>query len=569
MQWAVRRFLEALARSGPVIWVVEDLQWAEPSFMAIIEDVVDWTRDAALVVLCLARLEFLDDHPSWGGGKLNVTNMLLKPMSTSESAQLVEELLGGTGLPSEALDRVVAGAGGTPLFVEQLLAMLVDDGLLHHKSDGWHLQGDLNTVTVPPTIGALLAARLERLSSGERLVLDAGSVVGQLFYAGAVAELTVLDHSAVSEHLRSLARKEMIRSEQSDLAGEDGFIFTHILVRDSAYGALPKLRRADLHERFARWFDKRAHAFAGEADEFVGHHLAEATVLRRSMGRTDEGTEAQAVEAATRLATVAWRLMATDLPSAAALYSRAAALVPGTLLGLDLRCRNGIALFRAQEMGAARIVLDDVLADAEHCGDRSLFLRARLAWLEAAGHTEGGLTMAEVSAAVAEALEHFESLGDDEGIALAYSASRQVLNVQALWEPMLAVTEKEMRHAAGCGDHYLFEEARAFYYVAMFYGPRPSSEALELVRRDAQAAETTRVRVWHPLHDRGNAPRKSGHARPSACCARRSPFRVRRGAQRLVAPSGHGLRSRRASDRRRGTVRAPPHVHVRRTQPHE
>ena len=485
VQWAVRRFLEAMARSGPVIWVVEDLQWAEPAFLAIVEDVVDWTRDAALVVLCLARLEFLDDHPTWGGGKLNVTNMLLRPMSTRESAQLVDELLGGAGLPAEALDRVVSGAGGTPLFVEQLLAMLVDDGLLHHDANGWHLAGDLGTVTVPPTIGALLAARLERLSSGERQVLDAGSVVGQLFYSGAVAELTALDPSAVSGHLRSLMRKEMIRAARTALAGEDGFEFTHILVRDSAYGALPKLRRADLHERFARWLDKRADSFAGEADEFVGHHLAEAVVLRRSMGAADDNGVARAEEAATRLATVAWRLMATDLLSASALYGRATDLVPGTLLGLDLRCRHGVALYRAQEMGASRAVLDDVLHEAEQCGDRSLSLRARLAWLEAAGHTEGDLTTAEISVAVADALKYFESTGDDEGLALAYSARHTVLNLEARWEPMVEVTEKVMYHAARCGDHHLVEEARAFRYAAMFYGPCPSDVALDLIRLEA------------------------------------------------------------------------------------
>jgi class 3 adenylate cyclase len=493
VQWAVRRFLEALARSGPVVWVVEDLQWAEPAFLAIVEDVVDWTRDAALVVLCLARLEFLDDHPTWGGGKLNVTSMLLRPMSTSESAQLVDELLGGAGLPAGVLDRVVSGSGGTPLFVEQLLAMLVDDGLLHHGVDGWSLVGDLRSVTVPPTIGALLAARIERLSSGERLVLDAASVVGQLFYAGAMSELTSLDASAVLGHIRSLVRKEMIRSARSDLAGEDGFEFTHILVRDSAYGALPKARRAELHERFARWLDKRADSFAGEADEFVGHHLAEAVVLRRSLGAGDGATDERAQEAATRLAAVAWRLMGTDLVSAAALYARAADLVPGTLLGLDLRCRHGMALYRAQEMGASRAVLDDVLREVEQCGDRSLSLRARLAWLEVAGHTESDLTTAEISAAVADALAHFGSVGDDEGLALAYSARRTVLNLEGRWDPMVEVCEQVMYHAARCGDRHLVEEARAFRYAALIYGPCPSQAVLDLIGREAEPGETAGV----------------------------------------------------------------------------
>ncbi len=493
VQWALRGFLEALARSGPVIWVVEDLHWAEPAFLSMVEDVVDWARDAPLVVLCLARLEFLDDHPTWGGGKLNVTTMLLRPLSRDESARLVEELLDGAGLPADALERVVAGAGGTPLFVEHLLAMLVDDGVLQRGAEGWHLVADQGAVTVPPTIGALLAARLERLSPSERLVVDAASVVGQLFYAGAVAELTGLSTSAVPEHLRSLARKEMVRSERSDIPGEDGFVFTHILVRDSAYQALPKLRRAHLHERLARWLDKRADVLSGEADDFVGHHLAEAVVLRRAMGEVDGGLGALAEEAAKRQAAAAWRLMATDLLSASALYARAADLVPGTLLSVDLRCRHGMALFRAQEMGAARAVLDGVLAEAEDCGDQGLYLRARLAWLGTAAHTEGGLSLDEISAAVAQALAYFGSADDDEGLALAYSVSRQRLNVEARWEPMVEVAEKMMHHAERCGDRQLFEEARTWRYAALLTGPRPAGEVLDLLRHEAEAEDISRA----------------------------------------------------------------------------
>jgi class 3 adenylate cyclase len=491
IQWAVRRYLEVLAGSEPVIWVVDDIQWAESAFLSVVEDLVDWTRDAALVVLCLARPEFLDDHSSWGGGKLNVTNVLLKPLSAGESTQLVGELLGGAGLPVEALDRVVSSAGGTPLFVEQLLAMLVDDGLLVHATEGWQVSGDLGSVTVPPTIGALLAARLERLVVGERQVLDAAAVVGQLFYAGAVVELTALEPRAVAGYLRSLARKEMVRSERSDIPGEEGFAFSHTLVRDSAYHALPKLRRADLHERLARWLDKRSDAVAGEADEFVGHHLSEAVVLRRDMGEIDDGALAQ--EAAKRLAAVAWRLMATDLTSASALYARAAELVAGTVAGLDLRWRHGVALFRAQEFAQARTTLDAVLGEAEGCGDRGLILRARLAWLDVAAHTETDLAMAEIDAAAAEAVDYFESTGNDEGLAYAYAAQRKQLNIGARWEPMMEICEKVMYHSSRCGDHHMVEEARAFRYAGMFYGPHPADEMLELVRRDALSGDTTRA----------------------------------------------------------------------------
>ena len=170
-----------------------------------------------------------------------------------------------------------------------------------------------------------------------------------------------------------------------------------------------------------------ADVLAGEADEFVGHHLAEAVVLRRDMGEIDDGALAQ--EAAKRLAAVAWRLMATDLTSASALYARAADLVPGTVAGLDLRCRHGVALFRAQEFGARPRHTRRGARRGGECGDRGLFLRARLAWLEVAAHTEDDLAMAEIDAAAAEALDYFESTGDDEGLAYAYAARRKRLNI--------------------------------------------------------------------------------------------------------------------------------------------
>lgn len=491
VQWAVRRFIEALARSGPVIWVVEDIHWAEPAMLTIVEDLVDWTRESPVLVLCLARPEFLDDRPSWGGGKLNVTNVLLKSLSPAESAELIQDLLGGSGLSKDATERLVSGAGGTPLFLEQLLAMLVDDGLLHHDTDGWHVTGDIEVVSVPPSIGALLTARLERLSPGERQVLEAASVVGHVFYAGAAAELTALDPAVVNGHLRSLTRKEMIRSERSDIAGEEGFAFSHTLVRDSAYQVVPKLRRAELHERLARWLDKRSDSLSGEADDFVGHHLAEAAALRRDLGELDDGTSSLAEEAATRLSAGAGRLMATDVTSAAAMYARAAELVPGTPLFLDLRLRHGMAEFRAQQYASSRAILDEVVAQAEDSGDAGLWWRARLMWLNVATHTEGELSMTEVATAVESALEYFESTGDDEGLALCYAARTTEHNIGARWAAVAESSQKLFEHAKRCGDHYLVEFARGQIYAGFAYGELPARQVLDLLTQEAEG-ETTR-----------------------------------------------------------------------------
>ena len=483
VHWALRRWLEALGRQVPVVWVVDDLHWAEPALLAAVEDVADWTRDAPVMVLCLARPEFLDEHPGWGGGKLNVTNLLLKPLSAEESTQLVEELLGGAGLPAEAMAKVIEGAGGTPLFLEHLLAMLVDDGLLVRAGSGWRVTAPLDAVTVPPTVGALLAARLERLSAPERQVLDAASVVGQLFYAGAVAELAALGPAEVAGHLRSLARKEMVRAAPSDIAGEDGYAFTHILVRDAAYHAITKQRRAELHGRLARWLDKRSAGLSAAVDEFVGHHLAEAVTLRRSVGDIDEGLDDLAAEAAGRLAAVAWRVMANDLTSAVSLYERAAALSPDGGDRLDHRLHHGLALFRAQRFAEARGVLDGVLADAEQAGDRALEFRARVVWLGVAAHTPGELALEPTTAALQEAVAFFEASGDDEGLALATFGLIQQYNLRARWEPMIELADAVVLHATRTGDQHLVEHARLMRFAALAWGPRPVSEALDAVRR--------------------------------------------------------------------------------------
>ena len=254
--WAVRRLFDTVARERPLILLFDDLHWAEPTLLDLIEDLTDWSRGSPILVLCVARPELLDDRPTWAGGKLNATTFLLEPLSETECMALIQNLLEQAPLPGTVRARITRTAEGNPLFVEEMVAMLIDDELLHQEDGHWATADDLSQVSVPPTIHALLAARLDRLRHEERQVIESASVIGQVFYASAVVELSKESlRPRVPGDLMALVRKELIRPDRSDFSGQDAFRFRHILMRDTAYDSLPKEERAILHESFADWLE--------------------------------------------------------------------------------------------------------------------------------------------------------------------------------------------------------------------------------------------------------------------------------------------------------------------------
>jgi predicted ATPase len=253
--WAVRKLFESMATSRPVVFVIDDIQWAEPTMLDLIEYIADWSRDAPILLACMARPELLEQRPSWGGGKLNATAIALEPLSTEECKTLVANLLAVDDVSAEVRERVAIAADGHPLFAEEMLSTLVEDGLVIREHGRWVAAADLSDVAVPPTISALLAARLDRLDGDERAFLERASVIGQVFYADAVATLSEAD-GALSA-MASLVRRQFVRAERSDLPGVEALAFRHLLIRDAAYDQIPKALRADLHERFADWLEER------------------------------------------------------------------------------------------------------------------------------------------------------------------------------------------------------------------------------------------------------------------------------------------------------------------------
>ena len=215
--WAIRRFFEATARERPLVLVFDDIHWGEPTFLDLIEHIADWSRGSPILLLCMARADLLDVRPAWGGGKLNAATVSLEPLTEEQAGALVANFLGSAELPAELAEGIVEKAEGNPLFVEETLAMLIDDGLIIREDDGWRVTGDLSAVTVPPSIHALLAARLDRLTLEERTVLEAAAVIGRDFFVGAVRELVPEDaRQRVPSDLMSLVRKELIHPERID-----------------------------------------------------------------------------------------------------------------------------------------------------------------------------------------------------------------------------------------------------------------------------------------------------------------------------------------------------------------
>ena len=311
--WAVRRLLEHAAGAQPLVLVLDDIHWAEAAFLDLIDYLVGWSEGAPILFLCLGRPELLDMRPSWRHRSPREWSATLGPLSAEESALLLTNLMGRGELPSAARSRIVEAAEGNPLFVEEMLEMLIDDGLLVRRNSHWEPAGDLSEVAVPPSIQALLAARLERLGSDERSVMERASVEGKVFHRGAVLELAPEPiRPSVTSHLMALVRKELVRPDRATFAGEEAFRFRHLLIRDAAYQAMPKETRADLHERFAAWLERVAGERAGEYEEIIAYHLEQAYRYRQELGPVDEAGRALARKAAERLSSAGTRAGARD-----------------------------------------------------------------------------------------------------------------------------------------------------------------------------------------------------------------------------------------------------------------
>jgi class 3 adenylate cyclase/tetratricopeptide (TPR) repeat protein len=454
--WAIRRFLEVRGRERPVVVVFDDIHWGEPALLDLIEHVADWSREASILLLCMARPDLLDERPTWAGGKTNATTISLAPLTDDECTELIDHLLGSSGLPVEVRERITAVSEGNPLFVEETLRMMIDDALLTRDGQRWVPAGALDHVSVPPTISALLSARLDRLSDLERAVLQRAAVCGKEFHRGAIIDLLPEAEGLEADMiLRSLVRKELIGAVRSLLPGDDAYRFRHLLIRDAAYDAIPKHERADLHEVFASWFERVAGARVAEQEEILGYHLEQVCRLQSELGVVDESTGAIARRAAEHLGVAGRRSYERgDTAAVINLLTRAVTLSPAGGDRVQLRLDLGRSLAWAGRELDALDVLEEAERGAAALADRVLQMHATLAlaelraWRDPVKAVEWGRT-------VERAIEIFESAGDEEGLARAW-------NVRA-WNHVLRnrfaesdrAAQRGLAHARAAGNRTL------------------------------------------------------------------------------------------------------------------
>jgi len=457
--WAFRKLLE---QSAPVVCVFDDLHWAEPTFLDLVDHVADWSRDAPILLVCIARPELLDRRPTWAGGKLNATTVLLEPLTAEETDELIERLLGDAELDETLLGRIREAAEGNPLFVEQMLAMVAESP-----------NGD---VVVPPTIQALLAARLDQLDPSERGVLERGSVEGKIFHRGGVEALAP-DERDVHTRLMALVRKELVRPDRSQLPGDDAFRFRHLLIRDAAYDGLAKAARAELHERFAEWLEAHG-ADLVELDEILGYHLEQAHRYRVELGIVDEEAASLAERAAGRLASAGERaLVRSDAGAAVVLLERARELLPRERRPLRLEVNVARARHETGDLDGAIAVADAMVEDARARGDRAAEHRGGVLRAIQIFNAKSA-TIEELQPVAEAAIDVFTELGDEGGLADAWALVARVELGRLQWRAMADAADRALGHAERSGDLVLLREARLFSVPSRLYGPFPVDEAL-------------------------------------------------------------------------------------------
>jgi class 3 adenylate cyclase len=442
--WAFRKLVEEQA---PLVICFDDIQWGEETFLDLIEATALLSAGAPILLLCMARPELLERRPAWLGV------MRLEPLTAMEANALIsDEVAGDLG------ERIARAAGGNPLFISEMLAMA------RERDD----------VEVPPTLRALLAARLDQLDEPERSVLERGSVEGELFHRGAVQALAP-EEAQVTAHLTALVRRDLVRPERAQLVGDDAFRFRHLLIRDAAYEALPKSVRAKLHERFADWLDQRGGVV--ELDEIVGYHLEQAAAYRRELGQLADDL---AVRAGERLAAAGRRaLWREDRRAASVLITRALELTRPLRLDVLLEADLAETSF-VDDPRRAALLLERAAERAAAEGDASgeAFARAMAAYHR---FNMGEWRVAELEALALAALSLLEQAGDHAALVHVWNAlGVAVANSRGRWADHARASERALEHSRLAGQQ---RSGLFFIQLALVMGATPADEALERLDR--------------------------------------------------------------------------------------
>ncbi|KUI40636.1 adenylate cyclase [Mycobacterium sp. GA-1199] len=481
--WALRRFVEVLAWDGPVVLVLDDIQWADTLLLDFIEHMVEWAQEAPVVILALARPELREIRPDLVTVSRWVSEAVhLDGLDAEATAELAAKVLGASALPNELLRRLPASTGGNPLFVRELIGMLAYDGVLVEQPGEWRLTIDVDAIAIPPTIHALLASRLERLEPADRRVLEIASVIGGDFSLGAVQALADGDKAIILSCNR-LRRLELVQPSGTYVGDEPVWRFHHVLIRDVAYRRLLKSDRAELHERLAEWMQAGGSSVAFDPDEMVARHLEAAHMYRQELGLLDERTGDLAVKAARHYAASARRALDRDeLVSAGAQAARGAALgVADAAVRAELLLIGCEAFLSAGDVAAGAPLVDDL----DRIAGDTLAPWATCYRSQFVIYTDPERLL-EIEARLQDAIDEFTRRADPAGLAKAHrvraSARFRLGRVGDgevdLFEALIAA-----RHS---GDHRQITAALGAAPGAALWGPSPVPKAggrcLDVVR---------------------------------------------------------------------------------------
>jgi class 3 adenylate cyclase/tetratricopeptide (TPR) repeat protein len=487
--FAVRRLLEELAHEQPLLLIIDDLHWAEPVFLDLLEYITSRSRGFSILMCCTARQELLELRPDWSTPRPGATTVLLDTLAQDESRLLLANLL-GSELSDEIAERITAVAAGNPLFLEELLRMLIDEGVLRQEDDDWRLASDPRRLSLPATISALLAARLDRLGREERLVIECAAVAGEIFSWSVTSALVPPElRLSVGAHLQSLARRELIRPLPAAPGGEDEFRFGHILIRDAAYAGLAKEACAELHERAARWAESRFGEGMG-SDEIVGYHLARAADALAELDPLDERARALGSEAAARLASAARLAVARgDSPAAAMLLERTLELIsPDDPERPKLLVELADALRPIGRLEEAKRHLREAMKRAEAGGLAVVAGRAALDLAFLRWYTDPSESVEALVRTARDVIPLFEQQHHEEGVARAWAMIAEAHWIRCELGQMREALEHALE-AAQAGGRRERSRARSGLARAAMLGPTPVAEGLRLCRELAEQAE--------------------------------------------------------------------------------
>jgi class 3 adenylate cyclase/predicted ATPase len=474
--WAFRKLLQEHA---PLIAVFDDIQWGEETFLDLLEHVALLSSGAPILLLCVARPELTERRAGWP------VTLRLEPLGAEE----VEELIPGR-ISGELRAKIVRAGGGNPLFVQEIVAMAGEAG------------GD---VAVPPTLQALLAARLDQLDQPERRMLERGAVEGEIFHRGGVQALAP-EETQVTPRLAALVRKGLIRPEKPQLVGEDGFRFRHLLIRDAAYSGLPKATRAELHQRFAAWLESRDTDLV-ELDELLGYHLEQAYHYQVALGSVQADARHLASRASQRLESAGRRALArSDLAAAINLLQRSADLLDDDARRAELLPELGAAQMEAGNFAEAEGILAEAGqlargAEDERAESRVLVEQQFLGLLRLA---EEGTEEAEQ--VVERVIPVFERHDDQHGLCRARRLQGTLHWVEARAAAAAESWQQAAAHARQAGDENERSEILCWVGSSLLFGPVPVSEGIrrcELMRAELAgnlASEAEMVRSIAGLH---------------------------------------------------------------------